>query len=151
MYEDDGIERWRRGERRRYPGERAAAVYSAPSSSVSSSMSASHSSKSERSLLSSSSSRSWKSRCRRTGEFCAAGHELVQIPFLDRQQYLRWKQMKGEQQERQLQQQRFRHPFDPPSQQEQCRHAARALRAPFPNRKFCRLSVCCQSFGNCRQ
>ena len=26
MYEDDGIERWRRGERRWYPGERAAAV-----------------------------------------------------------------------------------------------------------------------------
>ncbi len=115
MYEDDGIERWRRGERRRHPGERAPAEHSAPSTSVSLSMSASHSSKSQKSLLSSSSSRSWKPRCRRTGEFCAAGHELLQIPVLDRQQYLRRKQMQEEQQEHQLQQQRRRHPFDPPS------------------------------------
>jgi hypothetical protein len=43
---------------------------------------------------SASSSSSWKSSvCKRTGEFCAAGHELLQIPTLDRQRYLQRKQL----------------------------------------------------------
>ncbi len=117
MYEDDEIESWRRGERRRYPGENAVALYSSPSLAASSTGSASSSKRSRGSLPSSSSRRSWKSRCRRTGEFCAAGHELIQIPVLDRQRYLQRQEMLQEQHDHQLQQrqQGFRHPYDAPT------------------------------------
>ncbi|OEU10926.1 hypothetical protein FRACYDRAFT_246801 [Fragilariopsis cylindrus CCMP1102] len=36
--------------------------------------------------------------CKSTGEFCAAGHELLQIPTLDRQRYLQRKQLQQLQQ-----------------------------------------------------
>ena len=73
--------------------------------------------RSRRSISSSSSWRSWKPRCRRTGEYCAAGHELVQIPAIDRQRYLQRKEMLLQQQQesKQMQEQSCRYPHDPPS------------------------------------
>ena len=113
MHQDDEIETCRPGERGRYLGENATTLYSAPSTSTSSTMSASSSSRSHGSFPSSSSWRTWKSRCKRTGEFCAAGHELVQIPVLDRQRYLQRQEMLLQQQDRQQQRQRLR-PYDAP-------------------------------------
>jgi len=115
MYEDDEIERWRHGDSRsRYPRESAVALHSTPSLSAST-MSAT-SFRSRKSLYSSCSRHSWKSRCTRTGEFCAAGHELIQIPVLDRQRYLQRQEMLLQQEEdQQLHQQRYRHPHDIPS------------------------------------
>lgn len=50
-----------------------------------------------------------------TGECCAAGHELIQIPVLDRQRYLQQQEIQQQQQEyQQLQQRRYRHPHDAP-------------------------------------
>lgn len=112
MYEEDEIERWRRGGRRRNPGENAMVLHSAPSLSASSTNSTS-SFKSNRST-SSASWRSWKSRCTKTGEYCAAGHELIRIPVVDRQRHLQRKEMLLQQQDQQLQQQRFQHPYDAP-------------------------------------
>jgi len=113
MYQDDEIERWRRGERKRHPGGNAMALYSSPSLAASSTASASSSNRSHGSLPSASSWNSWKARCRRTDEFCAAGHELIQIPVVDRQRYLQQKEMLREQREYQ-QQQRLRNPYDAP-------------------------------------
>ena len=110
MYDDDKIERWRRGDRN--TRNSAMLLHSAPS------MSASSTSSSSRSYISQSTSTSWsswKSRCIRTGEYCAAGHELVQIPIVDRQRYLQQKEMLLRKQENlQLHQQYYGHPFDAP-------------------------------------
>mmetsp|Transcript_25017 Transcript_25017/g.59040 ORF Transcript_25017/g.59040 Transcript_25017/m.59040 type:complete len:327 (-) Transcript_25017:140-1120(-) len=79
------------------------ALSSSPSYSLSMSSAISASSfQSQRSLASTSSfnsSSNWKSRCRMTGEYCAAGHELIQIPVVDRQRYLQRKEWLLQQQE----------------------------------------------------
>lgn len=117
MYEDDEIEKWRRGARSRMPRDKAVSFYSEPCLTASLSMSASsHSTPSQRSLPSSSSRCSWRSRCVGTSEYCAAGHELVQIPVLDRQRYLQRKEMLLRQRENQrlLEQHQCIDPYDVP-------------------------------------
>ena len=104
----------------------AMSLHSAPSSSASSSCS---SARSNTSLLTSSSWRSLKSRCIRTGEFCAAGHELVRIPVVDRKRYLQQKEMLLQKQEnRQPHQQYYRHPYDAPTTVDSC-----TIAGPSPN------------------
>lgn len=50
-----------------------------------------------------------------TGEYCAAGHELIQIPVTDRQRYLQQKEwLLQQQEEQQLQLQGYHHPHDGP-------------------------------------
>ena len=67
---------------------------SSSKTTIKSTLSRASSTPSAASSSSSSSSSSWKSSvCKSTGEFCAAGHELLQIPTLDRQRYLQRKQL----------------------------------------------------------
>jgi len=99
--------------RNRLPRSSATPLHPSVSFSASSTVSGSSvsaaSRKSMLSLSSGVSSQSFKTRCKRTGEFCAAGHELVQIPVLDRQRYLQHKE-----DQLLMQEQRYRHPHDTP-------------------------------------